>query len=233
MKRFLSLALIACICLCVCSSLISCNDSTTEEPTEATFASPDTEAPDETEDPAALKARFKEALSFKDVENVTLKLYSEYKEDLLEDSGSTILYFDGAKTKSVSVNEYSSNTFYYEKTGTEFHVYLEGENGWERIIASADAPGSQYTILADYVSEFEYVSYEDYTYDGEVFACTEKSDASTETITIKIDGTKLVYIEMYIKNSDYEYTRRYEFSDYGETKVELPTDYVEAGGNNG
>ena len=89
MKRFLSLALIACMCLCVCSSLISCNDSTTEEPTEAAFASPDTEEPDETEDPAALKARFKEALSFKGVENVTLKLYSEYKEDLLEDSGST------------------------------------------------------------------------------------------------------------------------------------------------
>ena len=64
-------------------------------------------------------------------------------------------------------------------------------------------------------------------YDGEVFACTEKSDASTETITIKIDGTKLVYIEMYIKNSDYEYTRRYEFSDYGTTKVDMPENFVD------
>jgi hypothetical protein len=208
------------MCFGACLCFASCDDPTEEEQSDNTAS----EAPT---DPATRKANFKEALSFKDVQNVTLELYTEYKDGILDESGSVILYCDGNKTKSVSTYEHADSTVYYEKTDSEFYVYIKGENGWERRTASADAPGSQYTTLADYVSEFEYVNYDAYTYNGDVYYYIEKKAESTETITIKIDGTRIVYIEMYINNSEYEYTRRYEFSDYGTTTVDMPSDYVD------
>ena len=238
MKRFLCLALVACVCLGVCACFASCdgatdgeqnessseNTATDEEQNESSSENTATEAPT---DAATLEANFKEALSFKDVQNVTLELYTEYKDGILDESGSVIFYFDGNKTKSVSTYEHADSTVYYEKTDSEFYAYIKGENGWERRTANADAAGTQYTTLADYVSEFEYVNYDAYTYNGDVYYYIEKESGSTETIIIKIDGTRLVYIEMYIKNSEYEYTRRYEFSDYGTTKVDMPKDFVD------
>lgn len=234
MKRFLCLTIVLCVCLS-CAVFASCDFAPEPEQTQADDTGTDNresqtenqteKATEKANDSATLKAIFEQALSFKDVSSVTLKLTTAHKDDVFDGESVATIFFDGDKSKTL--NSEKVVTAYAEKDGEKKYGYALIEDTWTRYEIGGDSPAAFYT-LSDYVDDFKYVDYDSFEYDGEVYTRIEQSSDSYERVIIKIDGTRLVYAEHTVRNQSFDYTRKYEFSDYGTTTVEIPSDYVEA-----
>ena len=232
MLRLLISALLAvCVLLPGCASLTSCN-SAQSEIAEVTEDSNGTDAPaDSNGDDAAApvttvtQEQFEAAVSFDGVKSMTVKMEQIYEYG--EDKGEygTLLKFDGNKSKAV-ISDDTTETMYFEKNGDSSYVYVWESEECMRMTMDEESIPLIYS-LDTFSQLFEDVDFDDLKYSDGVYKGLSEFDGTMQSLTLAFENGKLTRLCASFSGDDFKSEETLEFTEYGTTTVDLPTDFVD------
>ncbi len=235
MLRLLISALLAvCVLLPGCASLTSCNSvqSDLAEITEgadnagASNGSAETDGEEASATVTTItKEQFDAAVSFEDVKSMTVKMEQTYEYG--EDRGEyvTLLNFDGNKSKVV-VSEGTTETAYFEKNGDSSYAYILESEKCMRMSMDEESIPLIYS-LDTFPQLFEDMAFDDFKYSDGVYKGLSEFDGTMQSLTLAFEDCKLIRFFATFSGDDFKSEETLEFTEYGTTTVDLPTDFVE------
>ena len=206
MKKFLTLLISLMLVLTMGAVFTACGDNP-DDPPDSGYE--------------VTEEQFESAINFEGVNSVKVSL-------VIQEDGETdthIIWFDGAKAKNDITYGDDNELYYVEYKGSAGDIYSCVDGVWYKM-AMSETQVSYQTKLSDYKDIIFFMPFSDFTFEDNTYKVTY---AGTE-ISVKFQDGRLISVDMVSAAGS---TCNYTFSDYNNTTVTLPADFVDLTGGSG